>query len=789
MGGGGLRWGAEMNRRWILRAAAAWLALGVAVGVVPNAGAKQAPTPGEVAMEGAGWGHGIGMSQYGALGQALDGRSAEQILAYYYTGSSTGRIADRVSTSNFLRADDDPLWISLLRGQTSFTFSATGGPVTVCHAGEGGCQWTASPGETWQFEVRANGTCRFKRDGQAVSGPGPCKASIRGLSPSGGKVQVDGVGTGRDTFGRGVVNIRTPNGGESVQVSLEIAVDAYLYGLAEVPLSWPRQALEAQVMAARSYAASRALGHGAESQFSQTRKEQCWCHMYSTIVDQSYVGWSHEQASHFDDWKAAVDDTSGFVVTHPQAGGSGIVSAFYSSSSGGATENNEDIWGGNPLPYLRSRPDPWAVSPAVGNPHSSWTYTFSEVELAAALGLDRVDGMEIVERFASGTPKRIDIHGAMSGSRVVLQRSGADMMGLLALRGRHINKLRYGHIEALVGDYDGDGRSEAGLMLGWNASWWVGGGQPFEAWANHESDTGWQQLLTGDFNGDGRDDVAAYRSDSKWRVGVAEAGRFAFSVWGAHGAGNWSKGVVGDFDGDGRDDIADYLAAETTWRVFTSRGDHFDSAVWYDFVVQSPNWSDVVVGDFDGNGRDDIVHVDGNTGDLIALFSDGTSFTPRTWSRLPQAGPWQHVLVGDFDGNGRDDVAAYAATTGRWWVVEGRKGKTGTEPATWVRLSNPGQNLRHAVVADVTGDGRDDIVTFTGGNRKLKVMRSAGDHFVKRHRGKVPRQGGVSELAAAHVNGDGVLDVVAFSNGKRRLWQAVSASGEFDVSGWGKLLR
>ena len=45
----------------------------------------------EVDIEGGGWGHGIGMSQFGAYGQALEGRTAEEIVGHYYTGSSTGQ--------------------------------------------------------------------------------------------------------------------------------------------------------------------------------------------------------------------------------------------------------------------------------------------------------------------------------------------------------------------------------------------------------------------------------------------------------------------------------------------------------------------------------------------------------------------------------------------------------------------------------------------------------------------------------------------------------------------------
>ena len=83
-------------------------------------------------------------------------------------------------------------------------------------------------------------------------------------------------------------------------------------------------------------------------------------------------------------WAAAVDATAGTVLTHPETGDA-IIATYYSSSTGGATENNEDVWGGNPRPYLRSVDDHWATDPQVHNPYATWSPSVSQTAMITAL--------------------------------------------------------------------------------------------------------------------------------------------------------------------------------------------------------------------------------------------------------------------------------------------------------------------------------------------------------------------------------------------------------------------
>src|SRR5207249_3565900 len=121
----------------------------------------------------------------------------------------------------------------------------------------------------------------------------------------------------------------------------------YLLGLSEVPSSWPTAALEAQAVAARTYALEKVERLGQHRSF-------CDCGLYSSTADQVYGGWDKEAAADGARWAAAVARTRHQIVAYH-----GVpIQAYYSSSSGGHTESNDAVWGGAPLPYLRGVCDP-----------------------------------------------------------------------------------------------------------------------------------------------------------------------------------------------------------------------------------------------------------------------------------------------------------------------------------------------------------------------------------------------------------------------------------------------
>jgi SpoIID/LytB domain protein len=770
------------------------LALVVSPAITPLGGLAPALAAGEsdeVVIEGGGWGHGIGMSQYGAQGQALEGRTATEIIEHYYTGATVADLGAVLPQAHFLSADNSPLWISLERNATTFRFGAIDGPIELCHNSNGGCSLTARPGEKWTFRVVGNGRCRFTVDGaNATPRAGPCEATIRSLSPSAGKAVLHDQPSTRDTYARGRVQLRSPDGGSSIHASLELGMQSYLFGLFEVPDWFETEALRAQAIAARSYAAYKAQLYGPEEEMTATRKTQCWCHLYATVADQSFIGWLREDDAAEEPWHRAVMSTNGLVVSHPKASQNDVVAAFYSSSTGGATQNVEDVWGGSPVEYLRSVPDPWSVDPAVGNPFASWRFSFSETELAAALGLDAVSGLDIVTRHDSGAPSRIRITGRLDGKRYKEVWTGAEVKSTLGLTGRHIFSIDHGSATWVTGDYDGNGTGDAAALMGATGAWFEFSDRGrARDWAIHGDNGTIENPLSGDFDGDGRDDVVIRRSDTGARiVGLGARWTFRTRSWhaGVADPAAWEDGVVGDFDGDGRDDIAEYRTSTATWDVLRSTGSGFSRSTFYDFATQNPQWNDFVVADFDGDGRDDILHHDLVTGDLFVLFAEGAAFTPTPWGVLP--GTTSHRLrAGDFDGDGLVDVAAFDTDTGTWWVVLAEPGRTSAPADAWWDFK--ATSFAAQVVGDFDGDGQDDIANRAPNGRWRMLIAKQGGGFKWGSWGKTPRGATVSDALVFDADADGDDDIVTYNPTTKVLHLHTSQETGFAVSFWGSLLK
>ena len=393
-------------------------------------------------FEGSGWGHGVGMSQYGAQAMASAGMTAEQILTYYYSGTTVKPLSQAVGAQSFMLADPDPLWIGLAQNQTSLRFQVQGGQAGLCKSGDGegecapplnGTQY-AGPGENWELRALGGGVCQFFKGGLAVGNPGTCRASITWLDQP--NTRVFFPDTGR-TYARGTLRIR-PNGPAAFHVILEMGLEDYVYGIGEVPSSWSMEALKAQAIAARTYGVRQALRWGPEAGFVSGRQGQCWCQLFSTVVDQNYVGWSKESGVDGNRWVEAVAATAGLVVTHPAAPEQTVITAYYSSSSGGATESNVSGLGhASLIPYLVSVPDPWSKDPS--NPYAAWTKDLTGTDMAAAFGLSSVSSMTVTSRNESGSAAQVTITGLLNGSQVTLTRSGRSVKSTLGLRSSYFD--------------------------------------------------------------------------------------------------------------------------------------------------------------------------------------------------------------------------------------------------------------------------------------------------------------------------------------------------------------
>jgi SpoIID/LytB domain protein len=312
------------------------------------------------AFNGGGWGHGVGMSQWGARGMAAQGSSANAILTHYYSGASVGPMATSqirvllATASTFTVTPGTTTSFNQLFGATVGTTAA---PVTVTNQGG-------------TIALRGGVT------GTATALVIPLGGAPLKLSPPGYR------------YLRGSVIITT-NGSGLRAVLAGVSMQEYLYGLGEMPSSWPAAALQAQAIAARTYAQKKVNAAAGGGSYD----------IVGGLPDQSYLGFDKEGGASGAQWVGAVDTTAGQVVTY----GGALIDAVYSASSGGYTEDSGTVWV-NTLPYLKGVPD--APDLTGGNPNGTWTRSYTGSQLGTWFGVGQVTSVQVLGPL--GVSGRVD---------------------------------------------------------------------------------------------------------------------------------------------------------------------------------------------------------------------------------------------------------------------------------------------------------------------------------------------------------------------------------------------
>ena len=175
-----------------------------------------------------------------------------------------------------------------------------------------------------------------------------------------------------------------------------------------------------------------------------------------------------------------------------------------------------------------------------------------------------------------------------------------------------------------------------------------------------------------------------------------------------------------------------------------------------------------MVGDFDGDGRTDILSLTRQNpsaiGDVYVALSEGTRFgASNKWHDWFAISTDERVVIGDFDGDGKDDLATWLAKTSRQVYVARSLGTGMTPETAW--LNSIGFDLSDTLLTgDADGDGREDLILFARDQGKVYVALSTGTSFEQ------PRQwhsffavSTYERPGVADLNGDGRADIITFA--------------------------
>jgi stage II sporulation protein D len=280
-------------------------------------------------VTGHGFGHGVGMSAYGAYGYALHGKGYKFILGHYYQGTTLGTISG-------------PNVVRVLLGSTA-------GDLTFSEASSA-CRTKLDPTRTYEAHRFGSVVVLRTSAGKPLA---RCGATLR--AAGGGVVNIGGMGRYR-----GALETVVDESGE-LNIVNALAVDQYVKGVIpnESPPSWPLAELKAQAVASRSFALTAGVGGDGYDLYADTRS-------------QVYKGLESEYTTSDE----AEEQTAGQVLMYEGK----VAETLFSACSGGKTESMENVFG-TAVPYLVGVPDPYDSL----CPLHEWTLKFSGPEISEKL--------------------------------------------------------------------------------------------------------------------------------------------------------------------------------------------------------------------------------------------------------------------------------------------------------------------------------------------------------------------------------------------------------------------
>jgi stage II sporulation protein D len=323
-------------------------------------------------VHGRGFGHGVGMSAYGAYGYALHGKGYRFILGHYYTGAGLGTL-EKPRVVRVL--------LDISSGDVGFS-----GATSAC--GE-----RLDPNRSYQAH-RVGNSVRLRSSG----GKPLAHCGDRLRAAGNGTIEIVGLGKYRGAL----ETVPTESDAGSLNVVNALALEQYVKGVMpnEVPPSWPLAELKAQAVAVRSIAITGDVGGNGFDLYSDTRS-------------QVYKGLESEYAT----TNEAVDATRGQVVIYEGQ----VAETLYSACSGGHTESVVNVFG-TAVPYLVGVPDPYDYY----CPLHTWTLKFSGPEISSRLGAHLDGSLKQVVITKRGVSPRI-ITAKLIGTGGVTTVTGSEL--------------------------------------------------------------------------------------------------------------------------------------------------------------------------------------------------------------------------------------------------------------------------------------------------------------------------------------------------------------------------
>ncbi|NLG23279.1 MAG: cell wall-binding repeat-containing protein [Actinomycetales bacterium] len=349
----------------------------------PNAESYPMPPSGAYTVTGGGWGHRIGMSQYGAHGAGIAGLTHAQILSFYYPGTVLEtwdigmiRIGITIDNDGTTRVDHRP-------------------GLVVSH-GTSGTTYSLPTRDQWRVRATSGSASSCVLEGRSDAGvwsayhPSgmPTGCPITFASPSEGTVDLY-LPNGSRRIYRGQLTA-THHGSSTLATVNRLPMQHYLRSVVSIEMSsyFHTQALRAQAVAARTYAER---GVNGTSYYDTCDTTSC----------QAYRGRGARQSDggittyEYAENTAAVDATDGQVLTYNFPGGKGLATTMYAAATGGHT-----IPGGADHPYLKAQADPYDNTPL--NTRHRWTASLTKTSLQSRYDIYNVTRVQVLERDGHG---------------------------------------------------------------------------------------------------------------------------------------------------------------------------------------------------------------------------------------------------------------------------------------------------------------------------------------------------------------------------------------------------